>query len=737
MFESSTERWFRRRGDNEFGIERPLSTDETSGIAARRRIPPPARLVGGGLAIESRWPLWVLSAATFGMMSLIFVPTSWWPLAYVCLVPWLVAVTSARRAGWMYLTSYLLGVGFWVYNVYWLSPITPPGWIVLSVYLGGYWPLAAWLVRYMVMNRRGSVALVLPFVWVATEWLRSVVVTGFPWFFLAHSHHNVLTMIQVSDLGGAYSLSFVIAAVNGWIVDMLIQPILVWRHRAVRPPRRIPVATLFTGGLVAFTLVYGRIQLASDAVRPGPRAAVCQQDYPMTVSGVDDASPPEMLAEHLRLSIEAGAEEPDLIVWPESAATAPLNREFLAPETLAALMTEEPNELNRMRLIVGQSPWRMRHLPDLETMRGLVGDDEGLAERLRTALAQWYRGQPMDRSDAERLARLDRSKRVFARLFYDWWDYGRSVDEVLAALARGRMKEMIRPLSAIDRMWGSRITRSLALTDVPDRPGAWLVVGGYGNEFDPSPPPPRSKLDRYNSAYVYSPTGEQIQPRYSKIHCVLFGEYVPFRYTRLHGFYVWLNSITPWGASGFEYSLTAGTEFVVYEMQARSQGGRSYRFAVPICYEDVTPEICRQFVQGPDGRKRVDFLLNISNDGWFDHNDELPQHLVGSVFRAVENRVGVARAVNTGISGFVDPTGRVYDCVTKDGRLVGAGITGVRVSTIFTDVRHSLYTRWGNWFAHACMALLVLMVTDALIVGRLLARRREPKTRNSQREAEG
>lgn len=686
------------------------------------RIAPPARLIGGGLTIESRWSVCVLSVCTFGMMSVIFAPIDGWWLAYVALVPWLVAVCTARRVVWMHLTSYLTGVAFWFLHIYWLYGVTPPGHIALSLYLGAYWPVTAYLLRYMVKNHRGSVALVLPFVWVAGEWLRSVLMTGFPWSFLAHSHHRVPTLIQISDLAGAYGLSFVIAAVNGWIVDMLIQPILVWRYLSVRQPRRVPVATVATVLMVLFTVIYGRVQMSRATLYPGPKAAVCQQDYPMTVSGMDDATPPEMLAAYVKLSIQVGPNEPDLIVWPESAAVATLNAEFLSRQTLADLLAEDPNELRRMRLSVGQ--WRGGEVPTVQAMQQLVPERPGRAAPLRTALGRWYFGQGMDRSSAEELAATDRHRRWRIGLFFDEWDYGHLVNDVLAALAQGHYRRMVEPLTLIDRIWRSRVTPGLQLWNQPDRPATWVVTGGYGYEFDPNPPPPRAKLSRFNSAYVYDPSGRQVQPRYDKVHCVLFGEYVPFRYGRLHGVYLWLNRLTPWGASGFEYSLTAGTDLTVYEMRARSQGNRPYRFAVPICYEDIAPEICRGFIQGPDGQKRVDFLLNISNDGWFNHSYELPQHLVGSVFRAVENRVGVARAVNTGISGFVDPLGRVYDCVTDGKRRFGPGVVGARVSTIWTDTRHSLYTRWGDWFAHACAVVSLLIVVDAAVIRPMLTRRR-------------
>ena len=150
-------------------------------------------------------------------------------------------------------------------------------------------------------------------------------------------------------------------------------------------------------------------------------------------------------------------------------------------------------------------------------------------------------------------------------------------------------------------------------------------------------------------------------------------------------------------------------------MRAPSQENREYRFAVPICYEDVIPGLIREFVTGPDGRKRVDFLLNISNDGWFHHTAELPQHMALCAFRAIENRVGFARAVNTGVSGFIDPDGRIRDVVEEPGRKPWEGITGYRVSRIMLDARHTLYSRLGDWFVTGCAILGLVCLIDALV----------------------
>jgi apolipoprotein N-acyltransferase len=240
--------------------------------------------------------------------------------------------------------------------------------------------------------------------------------------------------------------------------------------------------------------------------------------------------------------------------------------------------------------------------------------------------------------------------------------------------------------------------------------GCSIVVGGVGLELFPTNVYPNEK--KYNSAYVYGPEGDYPE-RYDKVHLMLFGEYVPFRYGRLHSLYLWLNSITPWGADGMEYSLTSGKEFRTFSMAAASQEGKTYDFGTPICYEDVLPYVGRRFARGEDGKKRIDFLVNISNDGWFNHSSELFQHLTICAFRAVENRVGVARSVNTGISGFIDPNGRIYDTVPR-------ATTGYRVARVMVDERESLYTRWGDWFAIGCSLLAVMTLMDAVVVRRFV-----------------
>jgi len=249
-------------------------------------------------------------------------------------------------------------------------------------------------------------------------------------------------------------------------------------------------------------------------------------------------------------------------------------------------------------------------------------------------------------------------------------------------------------------------------TERAQRFGSFLVVGGM-SEF-PQPEGSYPAAHRHNSAFVYSPDGGP-PARYDKIHLVPFGEFVPFRYTRgLFWLYRFLNDswFNPWGRGGVEYSLTPGSEFSTFTMQARSMEGRPFSFAVTICYEDVIPQVFRRFVRDRDGRKRVDFMLNISNDGWFGHGNQQPQHLVNCAFRAVENRVAVARAVNTGVSGFLGPDGSWHDLVSAPDRRPQAGGIGHRIARLTIDPRPSVYSRYGDWLGALCGLATLAVLSD-------------------------
>src|SRR6185436_9141029 len=108
---------------------------------------------------------------------------------------------------------------------------------------------------------------------------------------------------------------------------------------------------------------------------------------------------------------------------------------------------------------------------------------------------------------------------------------------------------------------------------------------------------------------------------------------------------------------GFDANLSPGVRQTIFQLK---NGDKTAHFGVLICYEDTDSELARRL-----RRDGADFLVNISNDAWFGLS-ELDQHFVAARFRAIENRVGVVRSGNNGITGVIDPLGRVGPVLQKN-----------------------------------------------------------------------
>lgn len=182
----------------------------------------------------------------------------------------------------------------------------------------------------------------------------------------------------------------------------------------------------------------------------------------------------------------------------------------------------------------------------------------------------------------------------------------------------------------------------------------------------------------YNSALLLSKEGKLLD-MYDKLHLVPFGEYIPLRKV-----FTFLETIAPIG------DIARGKEYTLFDSK--------HRFAVLICFEDVFPELSRRFV-----RKGADFLINITNDAWFGKTTEASQHLAASVFRAVENRVNVVRAANTGISGFISPQGRITSLIT-DGMGNNIFVPGYLTGDIYINKQPAPYSYLGDYFVILCLA---------------------------------
>ncbi len=186
----------------------------------------------------------------------------------------------------------------------------------------------------------------------------------------------------------------------------------------------------------------------------------------------------------------------------------------------------------------------------------------------------------------------------------------------------------------------------------------------------------------YNSAILLSEKGV-LSKKYNKLHLVPFGEFIPFR-----SFLKFLDTIAPIG------DITRGNDYTIFDSPAG--------FGVLICFEDVFPELARSFVS-----RGAKFLVNITNDAWFGKTPEAYQHLAASVFRAVENRVYLARAANTGVSAFISSSGEIISLVSnREGEAVF--IRGHKTGNIdISSMRRTFYNRYGDFFPILCLLFII------------------------------
>ncbi len=580
-------------------------------------------------------PCLVPALASGLLLWLCYFPVDWAWLGWVALVPLLCLVRSEARPRNVYWSAWAAGLVFFLPALQWMRVADYrmyATWLMLAVYCSLYFPAAVFLVRRL--DRRTGLPLIvsLPVVWTALELLRTYLISGFPWYYLGHTQHDFLTLIQISDVTGAYGVTFLVAAVNALAFEAL------YRRRGLRTflnlPAEVPqrpwvlsVQAAVVVLLLGLTLGYGAWRLGQEHFSAGPRVALLQSSLDQRIrnfAAIDEDAGKTTRASYEELcqrAVKAG--RPDVIVWPETSF--PGTWYELAPEL------------------------------------------------------------PRDRIPPSFLQRLDQERAPFLKVAGDY-----------------------------------RTNVILGVSTV--------VLESGGHET------------RYNSALLVAPD-QRVLGRYDKIHRVPFGEYVPLRDTL-----PFMNELAPYDN---DYSITPGAG--QFRLPLKTADGRTYHFGVLICYEDTDPNLARRFARADGGEPPADFLINISNDGWFNGTSEHEEHLAICRFRAVESRRPVARAVNMGISAVIDGSGRVLRPETAGGerqvadwRIDGptdAGLApgrwhefkkveGVLTARIPLDGRTSLYAAWGDWLAVGCWLVLALgfawpLVRRALSV---VSRAPAPKT---------
>ena len=180
----------------------------------------------------------------------------------------------------------------------------------------------------------------------------------------------------------------------------------------------------------------------------------------------------------------------------------------------------------------------------------------------------------------------------------------------------------------------------------------------------------------YNSSILFDTNGNEIG-KYDKQHLVPFGEYVPFPGL--------MRKFTP-----VEVDFGQGSGSTLLPLNGEDS------FSVLICFEDAVPPLAVNAI-----RAGARWLVNQTNDAWFDPSAQSEQHLAHAVFRCVENRVPMARCCNTGVTCFIDAFGSVKRGI--DVRT--AGFTAGVIHPRPVGAELTFYTRYGDLFARGCLLL--------------------------------
>ena len=532
------------------------------------------------------------------MLSLVFPTVSFWWLTPVALTPLIMAARQPHITKKYLLYIWLVASVYYVVNLYWLSGITIPGYIALSIYCGFFLAVFFLLTHLLARINWLPIWISAPIIFTSLEYLRGHLFTGFPWFTLGVAFTGSLVVLQAVSIFGAAGLSFLAVMTAAVLADVISSMTdRRFSERRKWPWTGVALMVLLWGAVIE----YGIVQLHHPPFHPGPRVAVLQQNIPQSIkSSHSIRSQKRLFDSYFQLSLKAARLHPNLIAWPETMVPGFLNPSWLA-----------------------QSP-------------------------------AWY--------------------------------------------ARGHGRRML----MMDQQFARRLTAFARTYNTS------LLVGSSGVRFNRT----GRISSMQNIAVLFTPQHGESPRYYAKRHLVPFGEYLPFKHSApwLHHL---LSYFTPFGPDG-DYSLTPGTVWRHFTLHV---GSRSWRFASPICYEDAMARPARAFCREHHGVKGADFLVVISNDGWYQSRAELQQHLQLDQVRAVENRVSVARCVNGGYCGFINPSGRIIRLVSRHGR--HAFVSGVAAANMPLDSRRTIFQRGGYLFPRVVLALggalIGLLAADCLI----------------------
>jgi apolipoprotein N-acyltransferase len=611
-----------------------------------------------------------------------FFPLDVGPLGFVALVPWLTLVRAPVSNRRRYFAAYLGGVAFFGLATEWVRvahPMMYMSWLGLAVVMPLFWLGALAILRQL--DRFGvPLPIAVPVAWVALEYFRMHFPTGFPF---------------LKPVGVYQMIGF------GWYF-------LGYTQHAV--PQLIQIADL--GGVYAVSFVVASVNglLASGAMQtPAVRRALrwtARPLPPLPASG--EPTPPTPLP--------AGRGEQDLRTSLPSGMSQEASPEFTPSLQGGGWGVGLLFTVALLAASIGYGFFRLDHAafaagPVVSAIQGNIGQGDKMSSpgRLRKSHYDLH-------AAAFHACRPDLIVWPETCMPVDWCEIPPGASEPPDADFQRELAIAREELLGIG--WGVPVLFGLNGLEWHGAAPAWKY-----NSALLLKPLPRDPL-----AMAGDPTLARsvAVARYDKMHLVPFGEYVP-----LGDQLPFMQWFTPYKKG---YECRPGEQWTRFPLTARD--GRTFTFGCLICYEDSDPYLARQYVAS----EPVDFLVNISNDGWFDGTEEHEEHLAICRFRAVEARRSVVRSVNMGISAVIDPDGRVvalprvaareFDAAKRDDRITLSAqpqgswaaskkVEGVVTAAVPLDARAPLYAQLGDWLPALCWAVAGVALAAGFVRRRL------------------
>jgi apolipoprotein N-acyltransferase len=236
-----------------------------------------------------------------------------------------------------------------------------------------------------------------------------------------------------------------------------------------------------------------------------------------------------------------------------------------------------------------------------------------------------------------------------------------------------------------------------AITGLARSNRVWMIVGADDMERKKNAVK-KDDRDFFNSSFLIGPNGELM--RYRKRNLVIFGEYIPL--VKLFPFIKYLTPI--------EGAFTPGDRALPFPIP-----DLGIKTSVLICFEDVFPHLAREYASDD-----IDFLVNLTNNGWFGEGSAQWQHGMSGLFRAVENGLPLLRCCNNGLTCWIDERGRIRQ-VFRDskGTIYGPGVMTAQIPVLAAAARTStFYNRQGDWFGWSCVGLMLAKLASRAVRSR-------------------